>query len=557
MNQRCSGILLHPSSLFNAYPIGDLGPSANAFVDFLFTSGQRRWQMLPIGPTCEDNSPYQSPSAFAGNPLLLSLDRLAEQGLLNREEIGLPASEKVGSVNFPEAARWKTALLKKAFEQFGEQKHVGRQSDLDAFLVDESYWLGDFSLFSAIQESEGTSDWTRWQPELRMRQPDAMTRAQKRFADDIRYHEFVQWQFSEQWKELKAYCAAKGVRLIGDIPLFVAHQSADVWAHPELFKLNSNGNPKVVAGVPPDYFSKTGQLWGLPVYHWEALQAQNYRWWIERLRTAFGRLDINRLDHFIGFVRTYEVSAKAKTALKGKYLPGGGAAFFKGIHKVLGPLAFIADDLGDTTPEVVALLNQFQIPGTRVLQFEFGSNLQNSSNPPAPHPLETVVYTGTHDNDTTAGWFENLTSAQREILQQLLRAKEGGIVWAMIRAALASAANTAIVPAQDLLELGSEARMNLPGIAKGNWGWRLQAGELTDKLAHRMRSLTMEYGRLMDGNLVPAAGFREDDLTPQIAKRAYELFERRGRQSGQSDQNWLQAEREIKVEMKREQYANE
>ena len=557
MNQRCSGILLHPSSLFNAYPIGDLGPSANAFVDFLFTSGQRRWQMLPIGPTCEDNSPYQSPSAFAGNPLLLSLDRLAEQGLLNREEIGLPASEKVGSVNFPEAARWKTALLKKAFEQFGEQKHVGRQSDLDAFLVDESYWLGDFSLFSAIQESEGTSDWTRWQPELRMRQPDAMTRAQKRFADDIRYHEFVQWQFSEQWKELKAYCAAKGVRLIGDIPLFVAHQSADVWAHPELFKLNSNGNPKVVAGVPPDYFSKTGQLWGLPVYHWEALQAQNYRWWIERLRTAFGRFDINRLDHFIGFVRTYEVSAKAKTALKGKYLPGGGAAFFKGIHKVLGPLAFIADDLGDTTPEVVALLNQFQIPGTRVLQFEFASNLQNSSNPPAPHPLETVVYTGTHDNDTTVGWFENLTSAQREILQQLLRAKEGGIVWAMIRAALASAANTAIVPAQDLLELGSEARMNLPGIAKGNWGWRLQAGELTDKLAHRMRSLTMEYGRLMDGNLVPAAGFREDDLTPQIAKRAYELFERRGRQSGQSDQNWLQAEREIKVEMKREQYANE
>jgi len=548
MNQRSSGILLHPSSLFNAYPIGDLGPSANAFVDFLFTSGQRRWQMLPIGPTCEDNSPYQSPSAFAGNPLLLSLDRLAEQGLLNREEIGLPASEKAGSVNFPEAARWKTALLKKAFEHFGEQKHVGRQSDLDAFLVDESYWLGDFSLFSAIRESEGTSDWTRWQPELRMRQPDAMTRAQKRFADDIRFHEFVQWQFSEQWKELKAYCTAKGIRLIGDIPLFVAHQSADVWAHPELFKLNAAGNPTVVAGVPPDYFSKTGQLWGLPVYHWEALQAQNYRWWIERLRTAFGRFDINRLDHFIGFVRTYEVSAQAKTALKGKYLPGGGAAFFKGIHKVLGPLAFIADDLGDTTPEVVALLNQFQIPGTRVLQFEFGSNLQNSSNPPAPHPLETVVYTGTHDNDTTAGWFENLTSAQREILQQLLRAKEGGIVWAMIRAALASAANTAIVPAQDLLELGSEARMNLPGIAKGNWGWRIQTGVLTEKLAQRLRSLTMEYGRLMNGNTVPSARFPEPVLASQIAKRAYELYERRGRQNGHSDQDWLQAEREINLE---------
>jgi len=548
MNQRSSGILLHPSSLFNAYPIGDLGPSANAFVDFLFNSGQRRWQMLPIGPTCGDNSPYQSPSAFAGNPLLLSLDRLAEQGLLSREEIRPPISDKVGSVNFTEAARWKAALLKKAFEHFGEQKHVGRQSEFDAFSKVESYWLEDFSLFSAIQGNEGTADWTSWHPELRTRQPDALLRAQKRFADDIRYHEFVQWQFSMQWKELKAYCAAKGIRLIGDIPLFVAHQSADVWAHPELFKLNAAGNPTVVAGVPPDYFSKTGQLWGLPVYHWEALQAQNYRWWIERLRTAFSRFDINRLDHFIGFVRTYEVSAQAKTALKGKYLPGGGAAFFKGIHKVLGPLAFIADDLGDTTPEVVALLNQFQIPGTRVLQFEFGSNLQNSSNPPAPHPLETVVYTGTHDNDTTAGWFQNLPNRQREVLQQMLGVKDAAIVWAMIRAALASPANTAIIPAQDLLELGSEARMNLPGIAKGNWGWRLQAGVLNEKLANRLRSLTMEYGRLMDGNLATPARFPEDELTPKIAKRAYELFERRGRQNGHSDQDWLQAEREINLE---------
>ena len=414
MNQRSSGILLHPSSLFNAYPIGDLGPSANAFVDFLFNSGQRRWQMLPIGPTGGDNSPYQSPSAFAGNPLLLSPDRLVEQGLLSREEISPPISDKVGSVNFTEAARWKTALLKKAFEHFGEQKHVGRQSEFDAFSRAESYWLEDFSLFSAIQESEGTADWTRWQPELRTRQPDAVLRAQKRFADDIRYHEFVQWQFSVQWKELKAYCAAKGIRLIGDIPLFVAHQSADVWAHPELFKLNAAGNPMVVAGVPPDYFSKTGQLWGLPVYHWEALQAENYRWWIERLRMAFSRFDVNRLDHFIGFVRTYEVSAQAKTALKGKYLPGGGAAFFKAIREALGPLPFIADDLGDTTPEVVALLDQFQIPGTRVLQFEFGSELQNNSNPPAPHPLETVVYTGTHDNDTTAGWYKNLPVTQRK-----------------------------------------------------------------------------------------------------------------------------------------------
>ncbi len=548
MNQRSSGILLHPSSLFNVYPIGDLGPSANAFVDFLFNSGQRRWQMLPIGPTGGDNSPYQSPSAFAGNPLLLSPDRLMEQGLLSREEISPPISDEVGSVNFTGAARWKTALLKKAFEHFGEQKHVGRQSEFDTFSREESYWLEDFSLFSAIQGKEGTADWTRWQLDLRTRQPDAVLRAQRRFADDIRYHEFVQWQFSVQWKELKAHCATKGIRLIGDIPLFVAHHSADVWAHPELFKLNAAGNPMVVAGVPPDYFSKTGQLWGLPVYHWEALQAEKYCWWIERLRMAFSRFDVNRLDHFIGFVRTYEVSAQAKTALKGKYLPGGGAAFFKAIREALGSLPFIADDLGDTTPEVVALLDQFQIPGTRVLQFEFGSQLENNSNPPAPHPLETVVYTGTHDNDTTAGWYKNLSITQRELLQQMLGAKDGEIVWAMIRAALASKANTAIIPAQDLLELGSEARMNLPGIAQGNWGWRLQAGVLTEKLSHRLRSLTVEYGRLLDDKQVSAAVFPEEDLTPQIARRAYELYEQRGCKSGQPNQDWLQAEREINEE---------
>jgi 4-alpha-glucanotransferase len=284
------------------------------------------------------------------------------------------------------------------------------------------------------------------------------------------------------------------------------------------------------------------------VYRWEALQAQNYRWWIERLRTAFSRFDVNRLDHFIGFVRTYEVSAQAKTALKGKYLAGGGAAFFKAIHETLGSLPFIADDLGATSPEIVALLDQFQIPGTRVLQFEFGLD---NSDPPAPHPLKTVVYTGTHDNDTTADWFENLPSPQREALEKMLGTNGGEIVWAMIRAALASPANTAIIPAQDLLELGAEARMNFPGIAKGNWGWRLLSGVLTEKLAHRLRSLTMEYGRLMDENLVPPAKFPENDLTPQIAKRAYQLYEWRGRQSGQSDQDWRQAEREIKDEESR------
>ena len=548
MNQRASGILLHPSSLSNAYPIGDLGPAATAFVDFMFTSGQRRWQMLPIGPTGGENSPYQSSSAFAGNPLLISPDRLVEQGFLNRQEIVLPISKDAGSVNYSEAARLKLGWLKKAFEHFEKNRHSGRQSEFDAFARAESFWLENFSLFSASQENEGTADWTRWKKELRTRQPDAILRAQKHFADEIRYHQFVQWQFSMQWKELRTYCASKGIQLIGDIPLFVAHHSADVWAHPELFKLDADGNPTVVAGVPPDYFSKTGQLWGLPVYRWEALQAQNYCWWIERLRMAFTRFNVNRLDHFIGFVRTYEVSAQSKTALNGKYLPGGGAAFFNAIRKALGPLPFIADDLGVSSPEVVVLLDQFQIPGTRVLQFEFGSELQTNSDPPTPHPLKTVVYTGTHDNNTTAGWYKKLPGPQREVLRKRLGANDAEIVWAIIREALASSANTAIVPAQDLLELGPAARMNFPGMAKGNWGWRLQDGALTENLAQRLRSLTMEYGRLMDDNPIPPATFQKDSLISQIAKRAYELYERRGLQSGQPDQDWLQAELEINLE---------
>ena len=551
MNQRASGILLHPTSLSNAYPIGDLGPATNAFVDFMAESGQRWWQMLPIGPTGGENSPYQSPSAFGCNPLLLSPDRMVEQGFLGRQDIELPSSVGRGKVDYLAAAGLKLRWFKKTFENFEKNIHGSSQSQFDAFARAESYWLEDYSLFSAIQGKEGTADWTRWHQDLRTRQPDAILRARKTLAHDIRYHQFVQWQFSVQWKELKTYCTSKGIRLIGDIPLFVAHQSADVWTHPELFKLDASGNPAVVAGVPPDDFSKTGQLWGLPVYRWDALQEQDYRWWIERLRTAFGRFDVIRLDHFIGFVRTYEVSAQAKTAVNGQYQPGGGASFFEAVRTALGSLPFIADDLGAITPEVVALLDQLQLPGTRVLQFEFGSMLKNGSSPPAPHPVKSVVYTGTHDNDTTAGWYAKLPAAQREVLQRKMGVNDREIVWAMIREALDSQADTAIIPAQDLLELGSEARMNFPGIARGNWGWRLKDGALTHEIAEELRSISMEYGRLGDFKSNPASRCQENDLRPQIAKRAYELYERRGRQDGQTVQNWLLAEREIMMGAKR------
>ncbi|CAG9932049.1 4-alpha-glucanotransferase [Candidatus Nitrotoga arctica] len=307
-----------------------------------------------------------------------------------------------------------------------------------------------------------------------------------------------------QWNELRAYCNSREIGLIGDVPLFVAHQSADVWSHPGLFKLDAVGNPTVVAGVPPDYFSKTGQVWGVPVYRWEALREQSYSWWIERLRTAFGRFDVNWLDHFIGFVRTYEVSAQAKTAVNGQYYPGRGASFFEAARKALGLLPLIADDLGAKAPEVVALLNQLQIPGTRVLQFEFGSNLESNSGPPEQHPVKSVVYTGTHDNDTAAGWYRKLPSTQRKTLQKQLGANSREVIWALIREAMASQTDTAIVPAQGLLELGSVARMNFPGIAKGNWRWRLKDGALTQELAQRLRSVTIMYGRLMSGEPRPA-----------------------------------------------------
>jgi len=551
MNPRSSGILLHLTSLSNRYPIGDLGPAAAAFVDFMVQSGQRWWQMLPIGPTGEDDSPYKSPSAFAGNPLLVSPDRLVEQGFLGRQDIEIPISGREGKVNYPAAARLKVRLLKTAFEHFEKNSHDGRQSELKAFAQAESFWLEEFSLFSAIQAGEGTSDWTRWNQELRTRQPDAVIRAQKHFASDIRFHQFVQWQFSVQWKALRAYCTSKGIRLIGDVPLFVAHQSADVWAHPGLFKLDANGNPTVVAGVPPDYFSKTGQMWGVPVYCWEALRQQNYSWWIERLRTAFGRFDLTRLDHFIGFVRTYEVPAQAKTAVNGQYQPGGGDAFFEAGRRDLGILPLIADDLGAATPEVMALLNRLQIPGTRVLQFEFGFDFEANSVPPERHPVKSVVYTGTHDNDTTAGWYRKLQDTQRKALQRRLRANGREVVWAMIGEALASKADTAIIPAQDLLELASEARMNFPGTAKGNWQWRLRDGALTQELAQRLRDKTGTCGRLTTGEHRPTPRCQRNDPAPQIAKRAYELYERRGRQNGQTVQDWLQAEREMQMEANR------
>ena len=499
MKQLSSGVLMHPSSLFNQYPIGDIGPSAAHFVDFLGTSGLSLWQMLPIGPAGEGNCPYQSMSAFGGNPLLVSPDRLVSEGFLESSDIEHYISSNDGKVNYPAAEELKTRLLRRAFENFENKPQGQSQIDFNAFKHMESYWLDDFSLFLAIQTKEGTSNWTRWSQELKTRQLDAIIAVQKDLGAEIRYHEFVQWQFAVQWNELKVYCKSKGIRLIGDIPMFVAHQSADVWAHPEFFKLDADGNPSVVAGVPPDYFSKTGQLWGLPVYRWDVLAQQKYSWWIERIRIALRRFDLVRLDHFIGFVRTFEVSAQAKTAENGEYVAGGGASFLQALREAFGVLPFIADNLGVVIPEVTALMEQFQIPGTQVLQFEYGSELGTNSILSDEQLVNSVIYTGTHDNDTTEGWYEHLSADQRNNLEKQLGVKNADIVWAMIRKAFGSQANTAIIPMQDFLNLGTEARMNFPGVADGNWQWRLQDGVLNPDLSKKIKNISITNGRLSDG----------------------------------------------------------
>lgn len=481
MQQRAAGILLHPTSLYNHYPIGDLGPAALAFVDFLAASGQTFWQMLPIGPTTtKDNSPYQLTSAFAGNPLLISPDKLRQQGLLRRCDLELTTTDDWGRVDYVQAASLKQQWLKQAFSNFTKKLSSKHQTEFTDFMQAQAYWLDDFALFLALQEHLGTPDWTQWDLVYRRREPKTMIGARQELADIIRYHQFVQWQFALQWQELQAYCQAKKIKLIGDVPLFVAHLSADVWANPELFKLDPSGKPLVFAGAAADHFSRSGQIWETPVYQWQNLKAQNYAWWVRRLQMAAARFDINRLDHFIGFVRSYEVTAGAKLATHGHYRLGPGVALFKKIYEMLGSVAFIAEDLGAVTPKVTAMLEELGIAGMWV--FELMPHLTPKIN--------AVAYTSTHDTDTILGWYRKLTKAQRLVWQKKLKVAESGMVWAIINQVMASNAHTAIMSLQDLLELGAEARMNIPGTAAGNWRWRLSDQVLTAALTQKLHNLT-------------------------------------------------------------------
>lgn len=505
---RVSGILLHPTSLPGKFGSGDLGDEAYRFADFLYSTGQHRWQMLPLGPTATifDNSPYQSPSVFAGNPLLISLERLVHDGYLAAADVEAAPSFPEHTVDYDTVTQTKLPLLKKSCQLFQNRASRAERKQFDAFCEQNSFWLDDYSLFMALKEAHGFAAWNTWDNDLKWRKPPALKKWQKKLKRDIYCHQYQQYQFFTQWDELKRYCLDRDIRLIGDIPIFIAFDSAEVWSRPELFYLDSEGKPTVVAGVPPDYFSCTGQLWGNPLYRWEVMAQQGYAWWIERLRAVRKLVDIIRLDHFRGFEAYWEIPAAETTAVNGRWVPGPGAALFEAVQQKLGQLPLIAEDLGMITPEVIALRDRLGFPGMRVLQFAFGDDCADNPHRPHTYPRNCVAYTGTHDNDTTVGWFRGgdagattQTTEERERERQralqYLCSDGREINWDCIRAIFQSAADTAIVPLQDVLGLGSEARMNTPGRMGGNWRWRFTSDMLTDGIKTRLREVTACYGR--------------------------------------------------------------
>lgn len=491
---RGSGILAHPTSFPGNHGIGDLGWGASAFLDWLAAAGQRFWQVMPLVPTGLGDSPYSSVSAFAGNPLLISLDSLAADGLLDesdlRTEFGFPSDR----VEFEQVRGFKEHRLHWAFERFRARPSVALQSELDAFAQQEAGWLDDFALFMAAKDAHGGQSWLDWDPALKRREPEALRRWRRELGGNVEYHAFVQFVFRRQWNAVRAAARAKGIAVIGDIPIFVAHDSADVWANQAIFRLNADGLPAVVAGVPPDYFSATGQLWGNPLYDWPKIAATGYRWWISRFANALSTVDIVRIDHFRGFAAAWTVPADAVTAASGNWEPGPGRELFDAVLNALGSLPLIVEDLGLITEDVRELRRDLDLPGMAVLQFAFDGDAANVY---LPHNFGRllVVYPGTHDNQTTRGWFDALPAGARAQVQAYIGRDGSDIAWDFIRLAMASVADLAIVPLQDAMRLGDAARMNVPGTPNGNWSWRFRRESLDPGLAHGLAEIAALYGR--------------------------------------------------------------
>lgn len=489
--------MLHPTSLASPYGIGDLGSEARRFVDFLARAGQSLWQVLPLGPTGYGESPYQCFSAWAGNPLLISLEWLVEHGWLEREALRDAPQFSDDRVEFERVVPWKMKALGGAVA-YGPQ--------IEEFCETNRHWLDDFALFTALKAAHQGLAWTEWEPGARDRDPKALAKWREKLAEPIAAQKFLQFAFYEQWRELREYGRARGIRIMGDLPIYVAHDSADVWVNRRFFQLDARGRPVVVSGVPPDYFSKTGQLWGNPIYDWEALARDGYRWWLDRFGAVFQMVDMIRLDHFRGFEAYWEVPAGETTAVNGHWVKGPGSALFRAAKEALGELPFVAENLGVITPEVEAIRNECGFPGMAVLQFAFGTDPQAPTFRPHNYPREVVAYTGTHDNDTTVGWWSSQAGTdstrseedirrERDFAKRYLNSDGREINWAFIRALEASVADTVLIPMQDVLGLGTEARMNQPATAGGNWRWRYRPGALKPELAARLREMAELYER--------------------------------------------------------------
>lgn len=481
LQRRQAGILLHPTSLPGPWHCGDLGAEAWHFVDFLAAAGQQVWQILPLGPTHEDLSPYQSLSAHAGNPQLISIETLQAQGWL---EAVTPDPRREA----------KASLLARAWQGFQARADAAARAALRQF-IDDAHWLDDYILFCLIKRLENGRGWTEWPAPLRDRDPAALAALRQQYADGLAVLQFEQFVFDQQWQALKRHANGKGIAIFGDMPIFVAHDSADVWAQRQCFDLDESGRPTVVAGVPPDYFSATGQRWGNPHYDWEWMEADGFRWWCQRLEGQLRLFDLVRIDHFRGFDAYWEIPAHEETAINGRWVKAPGDALFNVLAERFNPLPVVAEDLGTITPEVTALRDKYALPGMRILHFAFEGGADNPYLP-HNHTENSVVYTGTHDNDTTLGWWRSRSEPLRHSVLEYLGQPAEAMPWPLIRAAYASVARLAIVPLQDVLELGSEHRMNTPGTTVGNWQWRFRWDQVAPDRAPRLRRLAELYRRL-------------------------------------------------------------
>jgi 4-alpha-glucanotransferase len=501
--KRNSGILLHLTSLPGPYGIGDFGTPAYQFADFLAESGQSIWQVLPVVPAGYGESPYASPSTFAGNPLLISPERMHADGLLTDADLADVPSFPADHVDFPAVTAFKGELLRKAYERFLAGRSALHPGDFEVFCRRHADWLDDYALFGTIKAEEGGVEWTDWAGPLAMRDEEALAAFRASHRAEIDMRRFWQFLFDRQWTALKAYCNERDIRIFGDLPIYVAQDSADVWSSPHLFHLDDGGRATVVAGVPPDYFSETGQRWGNPIYRWEAMERTGYDWWTRRMARILEQVDLVRMDHFRGFEAYWEVPASEETAVNGRWVKGPGAELFDALTQKLGPLPVIAENLGVITEGVTDLMTRFGYPGMAILEFAFDGGSDNIFLP-HNYGVDLVAYTGTHDNDTFVGWWTDTQSTQdasaieegRRHCREYLDAGEGNdIHWKAIRSLMASVARTVVVPMQDVLGLGSEARLNTPGVAAGNWGWRLPPHPTAPATTKRLRSLTTLYGR--------------------------------------------------------------